>query len=148
MGSGWKFKPSDFFSDCPWGSSSWNHQWIGFVGKIFTGNHGCSHFQIMGLYGVNFPKQKPIYWTNQRSMPDLFAKRLWPFQLTWKMILYLKSSAFPTWQCPRIPLTHHHHIKKWFINECFLSWFSSQSWFSHLVWPAIINQHDIPMTSC
>ena len=33
------------------------NQWIGFLGKIFTGNHRYFPMKIMGLSGENFPQQ-------------------------------------------------------------------------------------------
>ena len=57
----WWFKssPIHFHGQCQKSGSFWpfNHQWIGFLGKILTGNHRFSMiFPLnMGLKPVNFP---------------------------------------------------------------------------------------------
>ena len=45
------------------------YQWIGFVGKILTGNHGFS-YEIWGFPGFNFPSKTNLacwVWSEPRN---------------------------------------------------------------------------------
>ena len=70
-----------------WKISS-NH-WIGFVGKIYTGNHGFYH-EIWGVSGENFPNWNQSNDSNHPGFSTHFTpkRRLWngpsPCAWTWE----------------------------------------------------------------
>ena len=62
-------------------TTNYYNDWIGFVGKIGTGNHIDFPIKIMGLSGSDFPKQNQSIDIRISCAPGIQSKRILEFQV-------------------------------------------------------------------